>query len=97
MIFSNFLKKVKNIKGKFSGANFPLRFIKTVVAEFSKNANNSNETNKNEMIIPPQLFEIPKRILFLQAQFCELNEERSKIFLTKFCNFTNEKFKLIIR
>ena len=97
MIFSNFLKKVKNIKGKFSEANFPLRFIKTVVAEFSKNANNSNERNKNEMIIPPQLFEIPKRILFLQAQFCELNEERSKIFLTKFCNFTNEKFKLIIR
>ena len=33
------------------------------------------------MIIPPQLFEIPKKILFLQVPFCEANEKRSKNFL----------------
>ena len=49
------------------------------------------------MTIPPQLFEIPKKMLFLQVPFGEANEKRSKIFLNKFYNFTNEKFKLIIR
>ena len=59
---------------------------------------NNNETNReDEMIIPPQLFEIPKKILFSQVPFCELHEKRSKNFLNKYYNFTNEKFKLIIR
>ena len=49
------------------------------------------------MIIPSQLFKIPKKILFLQLPFCEANEKRSKSFLNKFYNFTNERFKLIIR
>ena len=50
-----------------------------------------------KMIIPPHCFEILKKILFLQVSFCEANEERSKNILNEFCNFTNEKFKLIIR
>ena len=45
----------------------------------------------------PQLFEIPKKILFLQVPFCEANEKSSKSFLNKFYNFTNEKLKLIFR
>ena len=49
------------------------------------------------MIIPSQLFKIPKKILFLQLPFCEANEKRSKSFLNKFYNFTNNRFKLIIR
>ena len=49
------------------------------------------------MIIPSQLFEIPKKILFLQVPFCETNEKRSKSFWNKFYNFTKEKLKLIIR
>ena len=49
------------------------------------------------MIIPSQLFKIPKKILFLQLPFCEANEKRSKSFLNKFYKFTNERFKLIIR
>ena len=49
------------------------------------------------MIIPPQLFEIPKKISFLQVLFCEANKKSLKNFLKKFYNFTTEKFKLIIR
>ena len=36
------------------------------------------------MIIPSQLFEIPKKILFLQVLFCKANEKRSKSFLINF-------------
>ena len=49
------------------------------------------------MIISPQLFEIPKKTLFFQVPFTEANEKRSRNFLNKFFNFTNEKFKLIIK
>ena len=93
-ISSNFQKEVKNIKEKFNKTNFPLRFINNVVAQFNKNIYNNKERNEDdEMIIPPQLFEIPKKIFFLQVPFCEANEKRSKNFLNKFYNFTNKKFK----
>ena len=97
-IFLNLQKEVKNIKGKFSKANFPLRFANSVVAQFKNTTYNNNERNEeDEMIIPPQLFEIPKKMLFLQIRFCEANDKRSRSFLNKFYNFTNNRFKLIIR
>ena len=90
--------KLKILKKSLVKANFPLRFINSVVAQFKNNMYNNKERNEEyEMIIPPQLFEAPKKILFLQVPLCEENEERSKNFLNKFYNFTNEKFKLIIR
>ena len=97
-ISSNFQKEVKNIKEKFSQESFLLRFINSVVAQFNNNMYSNKERNeKDEMIIPMQLFEIPKKILFLQVPFYEATEKRSKNFLNKFYSFTNEKFKLIIR
>ena len=75
----NFQKEVKNIKEKFSKANFPLRFINSVVAQFNNSTYNNNERNKeDEMIIPPQLFEIPKKMLFSQLPFCEADEKNIK-------------------
>ena len=79
------LHRTKNISSNFqkevSKANFPLRFINSVPAQFNSNTYNNNERNKEDkMIIPPQLFEIPKKIVFLQVLFCEANEKRSKNF-----------------
>ena len=66
---------------KFSKVNFPLRFINSAAAQFNKSTYNNNERNEeDEMIIPPQLFEITKKTLFLQLQFCETDEKRSKSF-----------------
>ena len=66
--------------------------------QFSNSTYNNNERNEeDEMIISPQLFELAKKMLLLQVPFCEANEKRSKSLLNKFYNFTNEKFKLIIR
>ena len=97
-ISSSFQKEVKNIKEKFSKGNFPLRLINSVVVQFNSSRYNNNERNEDhEIIIPPHLLKIPKKILFLQLPFCEANEKKSKSFLNKFYNFANEKFKLIIR
>ena len=88
-----FKKKLKILKKNLVKQIFHFRY--SVVAQFNNNTYNNNERNEEDkMIIPPQVFEIPKKILFLQAPFCEANE---KNFLNKFYNFTNEKFKLIIR
>ena len=66
--------------------------------QFNNSTYNNNERNEeDEMIIPTQLFEIPKKISFLQLPFCEANGKRSKSLLNKFYNFINENFKLIIR
>ena len=57
---SNFRKEAKNIKEKLSKANFLLRSIKSVVAQLNNSTYNNNERKEeDEMIIPPQLFEIP--------------------------------------
>ena len=72
--------------------------MNSVLAQFNNKMYNNKERNDEcEMIIPPQLFEIPKKILLLQVPLGEANEKRSKNFLNKFYNFTNEKIKLIIR
>ena len=97
-VSSNFQREVKTVKEKFSKENFPLRFINSVVAQFNNSAYNNNERNKeDEMINPPQFFEIPMKILLLHLPFCEANESWPKSFLNKFYNFTYEKFKLVIR
>ena len=76
-ISSNFQREVKNIEEKFSKANFPLTFINSVVAQFNNSTYNNNERNEeDEMIIPPQFFEIPMKILFLHLPFCEANKKR---------------------
>ena len=80
---SNFQKEVKDIKEKCSKAN-----LATVHVTIMK------ETKMMKWLF--QLFEIQKKILFLQVPFCEGNEKRSKSFLNKFYIFTNEKFKLIV-
>ena len=78
---SNFQKEVKNSKEKFTKANFPLRFMNSVIAQFNNGTYNNNERNEiDERIIPSQLFEILKKKLFLQAPFCGANEKRSKNF-----------------
>ena len=68
-ISSSFHEKVKKIKEKFSKVNFPLRFINSVAAQFTKRTYNYNERNEEAMIIPPYLFEIPRKTLFLQVSF----------------------------
>ena len=66
-ISSSFQKEVKNIKEKFSKGNFPSRLINSVVVQFNNSTYNNNERNEDdEIIIPPHLFKIPKKILFLQ-------------------------------
>ena len=62
------------IKEKFIKADYPLRFIKSVVNEFQK----SKEYGDEIFRIPPGLLEITKPFIFVEIPYCELNEIKSK-------------------
>ena len=73
-------------------ADYPLRFINSVVNEFQK----GKECGDESFIIPTSLFEIAKPLIFVEIPYCELNEIKSKHFLKKFHKFTNNSFRMVI-
>ena len=73
-------------------ADYPLRFINRVVNEFQK----GKECGDESFIIPTNLFEIAKPLIFVEIPYCELNEIKSKHFLKKFHKFTNNSFRMVI-
>ena len=60
-------------------ADYPLRFIDSVVNEFQK----GKECGDKCFIIPPSLFEITKPFIFIEMHYCKFNEIESKHFLKK--------------
>ena len=60
-ISSNFDEEIPLIKEKFMKADYPLRFINTVLKEFQK----GKEFGDESFIIPPSLFQITKPFIFL--------------------------------
>ena len=69
-------------------ADYPLRFINSVVNEFQK----GKECGDESFIIPTSLFEIVC-FIFVEVPYYELNEIKSKHFLKKFHKFTNNSFQ----
>ena len=57
-------------------ADYPLRFIKSVVHEFQK----GKECGDESFINQTRLFEIAKPLIFTEISYYELNEIKSKHF-----------------
>ena len=91
-ISTSFEDEIQCIKQKFVKADYPLRFVNSVIREF----NEPNETTNESFIIPPNLFEIDKPFVLVELPYCELNEHKSKDFLRKFHDFTKNCFKVAI-
>ena len=72
-------------------ADYPLRFINSVVNEFQK----GKECRDESFMIPNSLFEIAKPLIFVEIPYCELNQIKSKHFL-KFHKFTINSFRMVI-
>ena len=92
MISSDFNEEIPVIKEQYLKADYPLRFINSVINEFQKNKNTLEES----FIIPPNFFEEEKPFISIEIPYCELNETKSKHFLKKFHTFTKESFRLVI-
>ena len=84
-ISPNIDEKILLIKEMFMKADYPFRFINSVLNEFQK----GKECGDENFIIPTSLFEIAKAFIFVEIPYYELNEIKSKHFLNKFHKFTN--------
>ena len=73
-------------------ADYPLRFINSVVNEFQK----GKEYGDESFIIPTSLLEIAKPLIFVEIPYYELNEIKSKHFLKKFHKLNNNIFRMVI-
>ena len=54
------------------------------------------QNNEEELIIPSCFFEVEPPFLLLKLPYCEKNETKSKDFIRKFHEFTNNQFQLAI-
>ena len=81
------------IKEKFVQADYPIKFVDSVIKQFNIVL---NENNEDEMIIPENFFEEEKPFLLIEIPYCEENENKSKYFIKKFHLFTKNNFKVAI-
>ena len=90
-ITSNLDNELIIIKKKFLEADYPRKFINSVINTFIE-----NENKKEEYLIPQNLFEIPKSVTLTEILFCVKNEIAPKQFIKKFNYFTNCNFDVRI-
>ena len=81
------------IKKKFLAADYPHRFINSVINTFIEKENKKEE----EYLIPQIFFEIPKPVILIEITFCVKNEVASKQFIKKFNYFANYKLDVRIK
>ena len=92
-ISSYFTNEVTLIRNKFKSAGYPMRFVNSVIHEFT-----TAETNEDiEFIIPPWLFDVKKKIVLVEIPYCLKNEILSKQIIKKFDQFTNDTFDVEIK
>ena len=73
-------------------ADYPSRFINSIINEFQKRKDCGDES----FIIPPTVFEITKPFIFVEIPYCELKKIKSKHFLKKFHKFINNSFRMVM-
>ena len=78
-------------------AGFPYKFIEYNINKFVKNSSNSSEFVNDDYIIPPWLFELPRKCIFIEIPYCHKNEAISHHFIQKLKEFTNDQYIFIIK
>ena len=77
-ISTNFDQKNYRIKKKFFAADYPQKFVESVICSFK---NDKIESVEDDYIIPPGFFDIAKPVIIVEVPFCTKNEVSSKQFL----------------
>ena len=98
-ISSNSSEEIRFISQKYSSyekADYPKRFINSVIRQFQDRSNQSNIVDF-DYIIPANFFDIPKSFILIELPFCETNEIKPKHFLKKFHRFTKDRFEVAIK
>jgi len=96
-ISDDIVKETNLIKQKFINANFPKRFIESVVADFKHKQELNSRKGEDSLIIPPGFFDSKPLVLLVELPYCQLNEKASKTFQKRFEKFTNGKYNVIVK
>ena len=97
-ISTNFKQEISIIRSKYRKANYPIRFINSIITNFMEKNNTQSQEN-DSFLIPPYFYdeEEAKPNILVELPFCNANETKSKDFIKKFHQFTKNKFKLSIK
>ena len=88
--------EISRIRLKFLNADYPLRFINSVIKHFNdKLSEKFNE--EDDHILPPDFFEIKEQVILIVIPYCEKNETSSRRFLKKFHELTNDLHEIKIK
>ena len=79
---SNFDMEIKRIVNRYTAAEFPRRFVHSIIDNF--------DSGKDNLIIPQWLFD-ERKASIIHLPFSSSNESFVKTFVSKLNYFTNEK------
>ena len=79
-------EEIQSIRKKFIKADYPIRFVKSVINQNNNKTKKQQIDNTEDHIIPPYLFEDEKPFVLLKVPFSTQNELKSKGFIKKFHN-----------
>ena len=88
-ISTNFEQEKTLIKAKFCKANYPFRYVQSVVKQFEDRL-----SDNCDYIIPPDFFDEPTPTATIEIPFCEKNEQAVKPFLKKLDIFTKGRLNI---
>ena len=91
-ISSNFDLEINKIKNKYEKADYPPRFISSVINQYQQK---EKDKAKQKYQIAPE--KEKKLSILVKIPFCFQNERISKNFINKFKNLTNDKFEIRIK
>ena len=93
-IASTFTEEVPTIKRKSLNADYPARFVNSVIKQFNEKCNGNTQ---DDYIIPRDFFDIPKLLILAEIPYCPRNETLSKRFIKKFHELTNNSYEVRIK
>ena len=94
---SDFQKETVCIRDKFRKAGFPTRFTNSVITQFQKKIINKEKMDDDDLLIPEYFFECPKPFILIEVPYCPENEKLSHHFLSKFKQFSDNRFTVSIK
>ena len=77
--------EIPKIKQKFLNADYPYRFINSVINNFQEKSDGTDD-----YIIPRGFFDVPEKVVLVDMPYCPKNEKFSKHFMKKFDVFSEK-------
>ena len=93
-IASTFTEEIPTTKQKFLSADYPPRFVNSVIKQVNEKCNGNTQ---HDYIIPTDFFDVPKPLVLAEIPYCPRKETLSKRVIKNFHEFTNNSYEIRIK